>query len=521
MLLVILRLGTYLVKVAKMLKFISLLSILLLTPLGANTNLLLGEEGSDIDLSSTLVVSKQLELDDPFLIQLFSAWKSMGQIDQKSNQWIELIFAKEHEQALKYLSKIDNPKLNQVKDATELYLLYRVGYFQTFFRRWIEISTTSPYLSSQMAIAFDQMIGSDASDLLLNYGFVFDNKQLESLRTIEKIPSQMNYSMQAFKSLRAGKGSLKWISKLKKNDTLRVRLAQSSLLEFAREGKLAASGRLIKEVIEPYIEQSSDKEDIALYYVTLARLLYQAGALVEAKQYYYSIPANSEYYLTARTEALWILLRLKDYSSAKGELASLQLGLFDDKFYPEIYLVNSMANVLLCEFKNAKAAFNKFIVDNKAWVKVIDRELSRKKPSIAYEDKVILNLKRLEISIDEELALMSRVIKVQHYYDELVNLKVVVKNQVLAETKRQWRDRKRTIEDSLYKMKFVKVEFISRMRELALARRENFTDKVSMYQSATSRSNEMKFPSDGMTWGDEVFRMSADVTNQCMKMLNK
>ena len=502
--------------------FLTLLSFVTLSSsYAAATDLLLKQEGSDIDLASTVVVQKQLKLDNPFLIQLYGSYRTLGVLTKNEDAWFNLVFEKEHAKALSYLKNIKNPRLVQVRNGVELYLLHEIGFFQNFLARFIDISSQTPFMKTEMGIALDQMIGKETSSLLVNYGFTFSQKQEVALEKMKDLSSHINNSLQAFKALRDGKGALPWISKLSAFDILRIRLAQSALLEFARDGKLAASAKLIKEVIEPYVEQSTEREEVALYYITLARLLYQAGALAESKQYYYSIPESSQYFLTARSEALWILLKEKDYSRAKGEVASLNLSMFDERFYPEIYLVSSMANVLMCQFTDAKNAFNQFVSVNQQWRKKIEKELASKEPKIARLDRTIDNLERLLISLEEEKSLMSSTVDLVDYrsYLDKVNTSALVNRE--SEIRRQWENRKRLLVDTVYKMGFVKVEFIGRMRELKLARRDQFVDHVSTYQAGVAKTNEIRFPDDGMPWGDDLFHMSVDVVNQCIKSFEK
>ena len=489
----------------------------------AGTDLLMSKEGADIDLSYATTVQKHLNLDNPFLIQLYGTSRSMGRLTKEQDIFVNLVFNKEHEKALALVDKVNRGRFSSLALGSELYLLYQLGHFQNFFNRFIEVSSFTNFFKTEMGIALDQMVSKESSALLVDYGFIFSDAHLKMLEKTVGLESRVNYSLQAFKALRDGKGALPWISKLNKNDVLRIRLAQSALLEFAREGKLAASAKLIREVIEPHVEESTEKEEIALYYITLARLLYQAGAFTESKQYYYSIPESSKYFLSARSEALWILIQERNYSKAMGEVASLDLSLFDDRFYPEVYLVSTMANVLMCQFSDAKKGFERFVAANQVWAKKIENHLSKSSLTPALVDRVVTNIERNLISIEEERRLMERTVALPKYVSFLDQVKLRADKVLASESLRQWENRKSVLDATIYKMKFVKVEFISRMREVALARKEQFTDKVSVYQAARAKKsqNELVFPHDDVPWGDDLFHMTADVVNQCVKMFDK
>jgi hypothetical protein len=294
-------------------------------------------------------------------------------------------------------------------------------------------------------------------------------------------------------------------------------LAQTALLFYAKEGKLGASGKILKDIVEPILKNSSNEEELSLYFITLGRLLYQAGALAESKKYYDLIPESSSYFLKAKTEALWIHLREKNYSRTKGELATLELAMFSDKFYPEAYLVSAMANVLLCQFVESRAAINRFIEVNRGVAKEIEMSLADSNAKVITTNFYIENLEKAKLSLLKEKEIL-----VNNKYDSKYLLPIdsqitAISNSIKAEIHNQWVNKKTIIETALYKMKFVKIELISRMRQVEMNMRIAGTDEVSQQSAATARTNQMSFPRSGALWGDELFHMSASVKNKCIK----
>lgn len=477
----------------------------------ADTSSLLNQAGSDIDFSSQIQVQKQLKLDNPFVIQLFSAWKVMGPVDMATGQWIELILDKQHDKALSLLPTInskDNSKLTAIKNASELYLQYQTGNIQTFLSKWIELASGTNFLQTEFGIALDQIIGPSATQLLMENGFYITAELSQKLKKIETIPSKINYSLQAMNALRTRENAIGWIGKLDESDSLRMPLAQTALLHFARDGKIGASGKIIKEVIEPILNKSNNEEEISLYFMTLGRLLYQAGALSESKKYYDLIPESSNYFLKAKTEALWAHLREKDYSKTKGDLATLELKLFNDRFYPEAYVVSSMANVMLCQFNESRAAINRFIEANKQWAREIEKNIIDSNAQPVTKNFFIANLERARSSIEKEKSI-----------DESMKKSLIssIDDSIKKEINSQWNNRKTILETALYKMKFVKIELISRMRSVEMNMKIAGSDEVSRQNAAPVRKNQMSFPRDGALWGDELFQMSATVINKCIK----
>lgn len=482
----------------------------------ADSNILLNQAGSEIDLSNKLTKPKQLSLDNPFVIQLFSSWKATGPLEFSSNEWIELILNKDHVKALSLLPTIKDPKLKAIKQASELFLLYKVGATQAFLNQWIEVASSTNFLQTEFGIALDQIVGEKSTQLLLENGFFISKEIGSKLKKIELIPSKLNYSLQALKALRTRENAVAWIGKLDENDPLRMPLAQTALLFYAQEGKLGASGKIIKDVVEPILNKSSNEEELSLYFMTLGRLLYQAGALGEAKKYFNLIPETSSYFLKARTEALWVHLKEKDYSRTKGELATLELSMFNDKFYPEAYLISAMANVILCQFVESKNAINRFIDVNKKWAIEIEKNLKDPQALPVAPNFVISHLERSKASLLSEKKLLESSSFDSRYKDRIDEVVADIDSAIKNEITVQWMNRKKVLENALYKMKFVKIELISRMRAVEMNMKIAGSDEVRMQNAAPVRNNQLSFPSDGTLWGDELFNMSASVINKCI-----
>lgn len=477
----------------------------------ADSGTLLNQAGSDIDLTSKIQVQKQLKLDNPFVIQLFSAWKVMGPVEMATSEWIELILDKQNEKALSLLPTINsknNTKLAAIKQASELYLQYQTGNVQTFLNQWIELASSSHFLQTEFGLALDQIVGINSTKLLMEHGFYITPEISAKLKKIESIPSKLNYSLQAMNALRSRENAVGWIGKLDESDPLRMPLAQTALLHYARDGKLGASGKIIKGIVEPILAKSNNEEELSLYFMTLGRLLYQAGALSESKKYYDLIPESSSYFLKAKTEALWAHLRERDYARTKGELATLELSMFNDKFYPEAYLVSAMANVMLCQFNESRAAINRFIEVNKVWAKEIEKNLQDPMARPVSPNFFIANLERAKVSILNE-----KIISDDQKKEMVANIDESIKREIHS----QWTNRQAMLESALYKMKFVKIELISRMRAVEMNMKIAGVDEVKRQDAAPARKNQMSFPRDGALWGDELFQMSATVINKCVR----
>jgi hypothetical protein len=486
---------------------------------------LMNMKGSDIDIKSSISSQKQLDLSDSFLVQLFGSWKATGALDPKVNDWVNLVLNKEFNKALdsyqSVLSVVPNKFMRTIK-AAKLYLFHRLGMNVLFVKSWLELSNDESLLTSEVGLALDHVVGTHTSKWLIDAGVVLTDTQIKQLSYIETIESRVNYSLQAFNALRSGKESLKWIRKIPTNDPLRLELTKSALIDFAKLGELKASAKLIKEVFEPIIEKSTDTDEISNYYITLARLLYQAGAYEPSRDYYKLIPEESKYFLSAQTEVIWNNLRLDEYPAVKGSLETLKMDIFKDNFHPEIYLVSSIANLKTCQFTNVKNNFKQFTADNKVWAKKIMENINSSDPSIIEDDFFTINIQKNQKSIKTELTILSKLTTSKSWERELDFLKSKLafsSSKLKIENKRRWENRASILDQAIYKMKFVKIEFISRMRDLSLALRNKYEDEVSTYAAAPTRNNQIKFPHDRVIWSDELFNMTAQVENLCLQGL--
>ena len=76
--------------------------------------------------------------------------------------------------------------------------------------------------------------------------------------------------------------------------------------------------------------------------------------------------------------------------------------MFNDKFYPEAYVVSAMANVIMCEFNESRAAINRFIEVNRHWAVEIEKNLKDPKAQPINHNFFIANLEKAKSSLMKE-----------------------------------------------------------------------------------------------------------------------
>lgn len=505
---------------------------LLLANSGAD--LLMSETGAGASDAPKTVLTKSVHLDDPFLVLLYGNWKARTNLPYEVNSWLDVVFEKKFEEASHLLTtmraKAPSDFMLNV-EATELYLYWKLGLAQTFFDRWVDLAAEKNFLGHPMGVALDQIVGLTASRWFMDHGIQVRPDQKLKLELIKSSTSKFNVSAQAWAALRTGAKAEEALARLPESDPLRFFLAQTIVLQNAREGKMKVAASFLKRVMEPVVARSKNTDEVVKYHLLLARLLYQAGALDASAHYYSLVPESSRFFLESRVERLWIYLRKNDMPKMKGDLKSLDLALFEETFLPEVYLNSSIAHLKLCEFGEVKRSFDSFIATQKKWRSVIQKNLGAEEPSVVdTTDPYLVFTANALRSQGEEAKVLERLsqesieaivpsVGIQphwvHAKNALLRTTDLTKKVRIAEIKKRWTNKLKIQDEAIRKMRFVKIELLSLMHRLA-QESQSGEDKVTTYQAAQRKSNELEFPYDGLTWGDEVFHLTAQVKNLCL-----
>lgn len=502
---------------------LALLSLFITTFAFANSGTDLLIKDSSISVPAQMVqVQKQIKLDDPFLIQFYGVWKAARIYDEDFTKWAHILLEKNYEKALveSYQVKLNSKAKVEMVNAARLYTLWNLKLNQTFFNTWLELVSHRLFFNSQFAHTIDQLIANNASDWLVKNSIYISESQRADLKKIASLKSRFNYSAQAYFNLRSGVKGLELIGKLPVNDKLRLRLGDSVILGYARKNELANSAKLLKEIYEPVLKNETDVEKLSSYYLLLARLLYQAKAFEASEHYYNLIPDESSKFLTAQAEKLWITMRFEDLASIKGDVLSLEMNIFEDKFMPEVYTVAAMANLKLCQFKSVEKNFNDFIRVQSNFAKLIDKNLNSSAPEVIKRDFYVDRLIRHEQLAKAEKERLTK-INQELFSRDISNLDQSILNATRLKTveiKRKWKNRKKMIESSLRKMRFVKVEFLSLMRRLSNSlAKVKMSDQIKLTSSGIDKSNSVIFPYDGVRFSDELFNYKSNLKQLCLK----
>jgi hypothetical protein len=305
-------------------------------------------------------------------------------------------------------------------------------------------------------------------------------------------------------------------------------------LDLTRANKLKSAARILKQYVEPNFVQKSQPELAAEYALFVGRILYQSGSLDAAEEFYQMIPKGSQRYFQAREELLWVWLRIGDLTRLRGDLETMNLDLFKNEFVPELPVVRAISNLKLCFYNKVVQDLQSFSERYHTVADTIDKALHQTpSPAPARLDNFASNAKRaLELRKQENeavaglyarsLAAALPAVGKQKYWVELKTAReadVEDANQLLAkEFRRQWQNQKLMLQEAIQKMKFVKVELLSQVREQASAGSPAGALTASLEkQSALKRDGSQTYPYEGVVWADELFQLQAVSQGKCLQ----
>jgi tetratricopeptide (TPR) repeat protein len=329
---------------------------------------------------------------------------------------------------------------------------------------------------------------------------------------------------------------------------LKVPLANTVALSLARKGDLRGAGAVLKQHLEPAVEARKDLKALSRHYLQIARLLYQAGSLDGAADFYQRIPDGSADFLRAREELAWVWLRQGDTAKLRGELKTLRSGLFEGRFAPDVYVVRAISNLKLCFYSEVEKELNDFVLSNRVWAKKTNEALKTEDPESDEPDffteiaQRAIAARQAEVQLLDALATASitatlPAVGPQQHWEKAKTRALVAletaKKQSAEEVRRHWKNRKTVLTEAIRKMQFVKVELFSQVRTLArqspsqstpsgavsALERETDSRLKSETQAALKKAadGELVFPFDGVVWPDELFKLTSVAQSRCQE----
>jgi hypothetical protein len=522
-----------------------LLALLIAAPSWGQSgaDVLLQSTGTQLDQSAAAVLpdNAQFKLTDPFLQTAFLEWRSAGQLPFEVNRWFTQVLTQDFAGAAHQWTAIQShlpANLLPVANHVWAYLAWRLDLPQTFLGAWTNARTAGA--SERVTFAMSQTLGNGAGAWVAKQRPQIDATLAEELLALPA-PVGLELELAAWAGRHRADHAARLLNLLPMGHPLSLDLASTAVLAYARKGEVGEAGKLLKRRVEPELNKRGDARELSRHYLTLGRLLFQAGALEAAEAFYARVPRGLPEFIPARAERTWGLLRLNRVGELRGELQSLSQANLRDRFLPEVSLVRAISNLKLCRYDDVATDFKGFVDSQSVWASTIRRALENPaQAKLDVPDRRIAELEGALIARNSEDAALARLgeasinatlpaVGVQsHWKSAQSTLAAARESQSAAlvrEKMRFWKNREAVLTEAIRKMKFVRVEAMSQVR-LANSQVPEGTpvapktgtdatsDTVARIQSA-SKKGAQTYMFDGVYWPDEQFNLHARAVTRC------
>lgn len=479
--------------------------------------------------------------------QIFTDFNSLQNPSFEMRQWVQFYFTEKYENFAHLWESLKDKTPDSFKAssmAAYLYSLNQLSIPETFFHEWMNALQNQKFIESLPAHALEETLATQSFDSwLMNSEIQITEAEKQMIQKIGFQRSPVFLSLNASLLRRKGELALELLPKLLENSPFRPLLAQTAVVALAKKGDLATAAKILKQYYEPFLKSSKDPKKLATHYLSIARLLYQAGALEGAIEYYEKIPNGIPEYLTAREELTWCWLRTGNISKLRGNLETLTSKVLEKEFKPEAYLVRAVSNLKFCYYSEVKKDFDEFVRVNQTFAKEIDTQLNAAEAqpprrldiytqaSLRSVDRKKEELQKLKEFSERSMSAVIPAVGIQKNWvnytkDMEISLQSASK-KIHEEYRRQWKNDKITLDEAIRKMQFVKVELLSQVSE-AVTQMNGNNDSLPTTLSSANRSegeksklmtdskNSMIFPFDGVIWSDEFFKLQSVSKGQCI-----
>ena len=478
-----------------------------------------------------------IKLDNPLAVHFYNRWEKIKDPSFQQTRWARLILEKKWEKAAHLWSvtkrSVDDQFAITVR-AAYLFALWKLKLGQSFWNEWFEMLRVKRFRNSEAFTALNLSIQEEIQQHFYDWAIEIEATQAEFLFSEITDKHPLYDTIRAHVLLRNVAKRLQYAEdlffRLPDTHPYYVPLAKTLALQFARIGNLGKSGSILKRM-EGHILSSKNPENIASYYLQIARLLYQSGNFAAARSFYQKVPKGSENFLAAREELAWVLLQMGEFGALRGGLQTFRMDIWKDRFLPEIHLVSAIGNLKLCFYSEVKKDFTLFLKKNRRWAKRIEEELKKPNPSkptqqdfyIKMAEKALSQrlqeLKVLEGLAKESLAAALPAVGVQpHWKAARKTMESFVeraRKRQAQEYRRVWRSYRFVLQEAIRKMRFVKVELMGQLSQLASSHRKKKL-KGNIKTKLVASNSSMTFPFDGIVWPDEVFNLQSVTQGECL-----
>jgi tetratricopeptide (TPR) repeat protein len=94
--------------------------------------------------------------------------------------------------------------------------------------------------------------------------------------------------------------------------------------------------------------------------LNIARVYYETKSFSQSLQYYAQIPRESDNWLEAIFESAWAFFLMSKHNNVLGNIHTLHSPFFENRFFPESYILQSITYLKLCRYDEVQASLEKF-----------------------------------------------------------------------------------------------------------------------------------------------------------------
>ncbi len=476
---------------------------------------------------------------DTFQEQFLVMVRSQDDLPFDVRQWAQTLLSGDYTGAAHLWTSLQSQfpeKFRVTAEAANVYLLWKLGLHQTFIDQWLKNMSIPEYAGSPAEKAFELVLEPGFDSWLLDSAVLINPQQKNVIARISS-NKPMFSTLKAWASFRNAGEAEAILPNLDPKNRLTRLAAQTAAFGHVKRGDLKGAAKILKGYMEPAIEASQDPELLSMHDVTIARILYQAGQMKAAAEFYRKVPNKSRSFLAAQEELSWVNLRLGRVPELRGELKALSSPVFKDRFQPEVYLVRSVSDLKMCLYDLVDKDLKDFQSANVVWAKRIETALNKETPppprpdeytqlsartvsNLAAEQRQLSDLSSKSIG-----AVLPAVGPQRHWQDDLAELKVVseeANKRLTDEYRRQWKNMRGTLEEAIRKMRFVKVEYLSQVRQFAGDGAMDSKKLVASNEKGSAvvesdSEHTMNFPVETEIWPDEFFKLRSAAQTLCLK----
>lgn len=145
-------------------------------------------------------------------------------------------------------------------------------------------------------------------------------------------------------------------------------------------------------------------EEMAI--LSMARVFYSVRQFKLAIKYYDMIPPESPNWLQALFEQSWAYFQIDDFSKALGNIHTINAPYFENRFFPESYILRAVIYFMNCLYEQSAEAIIEFNAKYPPLQKEIDGVLRQYKDPAEFYDYA-LKIKRKTAGLSEEVSRMA------------------------------------------------------------------------------------------------------------------